>query len=390
MIFKSSSQLSPNVEVSIDNVPVNYLTLQQITVEETENMHNVAILDFVGMNPQLIHQYIDVPITFSIELRDRSTFNFYGYIVYLEPSTVTKDGLVNNSPFQITSAYCLGTSYKMKSLKSRIWENKTIAEITSEIADKYSFSFSVPNNPFKFSRLTQSGQSDWEFLVKAANRLGYSVLMDGTHVHIWDPFTSMYRTISYSLLLTIRGGKGDVSPQPGQILKFEAKVGAVTPDSSRTPDTLHLVDKTGNLLSVGNETDFESSGLATAIKSQFSNVMTVNADDYDMAQSFVVGALRKKFPITAYVEVVADPSIHPGGIVKIDEYDTDLDGYWYVTAVKHRLTQSHMVTHLELARDALGKESTAKNVSSVYATPPQPALVKESWVASKNYSNIYS
>lgn len=389
MIFKSASQLSPTVEVAIDNIPVNYLTLQQITVEEKENMHNVAILDFVGMDTQLIHQYIDVPIKFSIELRDRSTFYFYGYIVYLEPTSKTKDGLVNGSPFQITSMYCLGTSYIMKSLTSRSWENKTLAEIVTEICSKYSFSFSVPNNPYKFTRLVQAEQSDWEFITKISKSLGYSVLMDGTHVHIWDSFSSMYRNISYSMLLSIRGSKGSMGPQPGQILKFEARIGAVTTDGARTPDTLNLLDRNNKILSVETNTDFESSGLATAVKSRFLNVMNVNADSYDMGKSLVTGALRKKFPMTAHVEVTADPSIHPGGIVRINEYNTEFDGFWYVQAVRHELTQSYMVTHLDLARDSLGTTNTSKKVSAVYSAPPEPALINNEWMASKDYIHIY-
>jgi hypothetical protein len=389
MIFKSSSPLSPSVEVAIDNVPVNYLTLQEITVEEKEGMHTVASLNFIGMDPQLIHQYIDVPIKFSIELRERSTFYFYGYIVYLEPMARAKDGVVNGSPFQITTVHCFGSSYIMKSLTSRVWESKTIAEIASSIADKYSFSFSVPNNPFRFTRLVQSSQSDWEFLVSTAKKLGYSTVMDGTHLQIWDPFSSLYRNISYSMLLTIRGSKGDVSPQPGQILNFEGRIGAITPDGARTPDTLHLLDKTGKLLSVENGTEFQSSGLATAVKSRFTNVLNTNVDSYDMGKSLVTGALRKKFPMTANLQIVADPSIHPGGIVNINEYNSEFDGFWYVVSVRHELTQSYMVTYLELARDSLGNTDDAQQVSVAHKTPPDPALINNAWVSSKDYSDVY-
>ena len=177
MIFKSASQLSPTVEVAIDNVPVNYMTLQQIVVEERPGMHNMAVLTFAGLDPQLIHHYLDVPITFSIELKDRSPFTFYGYISYLEPEAIASQGVVNGSPFQTTKVYCFGSSYRMKSTTSRIWENATISEIATNIAEKYNYSVSVPNNPYRFPRLTQSGQSDWQFLVKACERLGYDVLM---------------------------------------------------------------------------------------------------------------------------------------------------------------------------------------------------------------------
>jgi hypothetical protein len=389
MIFKSSSQLSPNVEISIDNVPVNYMTLQRITIEEKENMHNLAVLDFAGMNPELIHEYIGVPITFSIELTGKDIFNFHGYITFAEPVSVTHDGVVNKSPFQMTRLYCFGPSYVMKSKHSRIWENITLSEIATEIADKYKFSVSVPNNTYRFPRLAQSGQSDWQFLVMAAERLGYSVLMDGTHIRIWDPYSALYKNVSYTMLLTIRGGRGDVSPQPGQIISFEGRIGVVTTDGARSVDTIHMLDKSGQVLSVTNGLNFESSGLATGVRSQFTNVLTVNADSFDMATRLVTGALRKKFPITASLEVVSDPSIKPGGIVSINEYNTEFDGFWYVKSVRHELTQSYMQTYLEIARDGLGKEATATNVTSPYATPPEPALVENIWVSSQNYALVY-
>jgi hypothetical protein len=390
MIFKSASQLSPNVEVAIDNVPVNYMTLQQITVEEKENMHNLAILEFAGMNTQLVHEYLNAPITFSIELTGKDIFNFHGYITFVEPVSVTHDGVINNSPFQNTRVYCFGSSYAMKSTYSCIWENKTISDIATEIANKYKFSVSVPNNSYRFPRLVQSSQSDWKFLNKASELLGYSVLMDGTHIRIWDPYSSLYQNVSYTMLLTIRGSRGAVSPQPGQILKFEGRIGAVTTDGSRSSDTLHVLDKSGQLLSVSNEDTFESSGLATGIKSQFNNVLSINADSFDMANRLVTGALRKKFPMRASVEVVSDPSIKPGGIVSINEYNTEFDGFWYVTSVRHELLQSHMRTYLELARDGLGTIATAKKATAAYAIPPVPALVGTTWISSKDYINVYN
>ena len=69
MIFRSASPLSPHVEITIDNVPVNYLSLQKVTIESKENMHDMAVLDFVGMDPTLIHEYINASLKISIELR---------------------------------------------------------------------------------------------------------------------------------------------------------------------------------------------------------------------------------------------------------------------------------------------------------------------------------
>lgn len=389
MIFKGSSDLSPTVTVAIDGVPVDHMSIKRVTLEMTENLHNLVILEFAGLNPQLIDQYIDRPLTVSIAMRDRPTTSFFGYIAYLEPLSVTNAGTVNNSPFQMTRAYCLGTSYAMKSKKSRVWENKTISEIAIELAETYKFSVSVPKDDYRIERLVQQSQSDWAFLAYVTDLWGYRLLMDGTHIHIWDPYKALNHRVSYSALYTVRGLMGNPSPQPGQIIKFDGKIGAVSPDGSRSYDTLHLLDKQGKLLSVFNEDLGEESGLGTQINSQFSNVLSINADTYEMGVKIVEASLRKKFPMTASVEVVGDPGITPGGIVNIKEYNAQFDGFWYVTSVKHEIAQTAMVSYLRIAKDSLDGATPSPNVASPYVTPPTPALQNGRWMASNEMTNIY-
>ena len=372
MIFRSASPLSPHVEITIDNVPVNYLSLQKVTIESKENMHDMAVLDFVGMDPTLIHEYINASLKISIELRERPPLNFYGYITYLEPVSVTKDGLVNKSPFQSVRAYCFGPSYKMKLKKARAWENATLAEVVQTFADDYHFSASIPHSLFKFPRLVQSSQSDWSFMTEIVKHSGYSVVMEGTHIHVWDAFKTLYHTKSYSLLMNLRGTGGNTSPQPGQILKFEARVGNTTTDGSRSPDTIHFVDKDGQLLSVTSDPSNESTGYGTAIASEFPRVMAVNADSHYLADAILFSEMRKKFPISAKIDVVADPSIKVGGVVRISEYNTEFDGLWYVRAVEHELTQSNLITRLDIARDSFGNTPANFQTSSPYTEPPAP------------------
>jgi hypothetical protein len=392
MIFKSSSQLSPNVSVSIDNTPVDYLSLQRITVELKENMHDMVILDFAGLDPETMHLFIDSAVTLNISMPLEATneYTFHGYVIYLEPFSSTKMGTANGSPFQLTRVFCLGPSYRMKGLKSSVHENKTLAEIATELAAKYKFSLSVPNDTYRFPRLVQSAESDWSFLVKASNRLGYNLMVTGSHIHIWDPYMSIARNSSYSVLYTIRGTKGDVRPLPGQILKFDGRIGNVSPDGARSTDTIHTLDSNGNILSVGNLNSQDTSSLGTPVQSAFTNVLNWNADSYETANKLVEGVLRRKFPMTASVDVVADPSITPGGIVNIKEYNAQFDGYWYVRGVRHELTQHVMATYLDLAKDSLDGIQTSPINMEPFKTPPETALIHGDWVSTKDMINVYS
>jgi hypothetical protein len=389
MIFKGHSDLSPKVTISIDAVPVDYMSIKRLTVELRENMHNVVILEIAGLNPQLITEYVDRPTKITIEMRERDTFTFCGYLAYLEPFSMSHEGTVNKSPFQMTRLYCFGASYVMKSKYSRIWENVTLSEIATELADKHKFSVSVPNDTYRFSRLVQSAESDWEFLIRSSRALGYSVVAENSHLHIWDRYKAISRKRSYSTLYTIRGTGGDPSPQPGQILTFDGRIGSVTPNGSRTFDTIHVLDRAGNLISISNEESSEQSSLGIPLESPFTNTLNVNADSYSMGQKLVTGALRQKFPLFAKVDVVGDPAIQPGGIVNINEYDTQFDGFWYVTNVHHEITMSTMLTSLEIIKDSLGTATTDPSVTTMYTTPPETALQNGVWVSERELVNVY-
>lgn len=389
MIFKGSSDLSPKVTISIDNVPVDYTSIKRLTVELREDMHDVVIMEIAGLNPRLISEYVDRPVKMSIELRERDTYTFCGYLAYLEPFSSSYEGTVNSSPFQMTRMYCFGASYVMKSKYSRTWENVTLSDIATTFADKYKFSVSVPDDSYRFSRLVQGSQSDWSFLVESAKALGYSVVVENTHIHIWDRYKAISRKRSYSTLYTLRGTGGDPRPQPGQIIKFDGRIGAVTPDGSRTFDTIHVLDKTGNIISTSNDGSLDHSGLGTPVESPFTNTFNKNADTYEMGHKLVEGTLRQKFPFFAKVDVVGDSAIHPGGIVNINEYNSQFDGFWYVTAVRHEITMSSMLTSLEIIKDAFGKSSADPSTTSMYSTPPEAALNNGIWISETEHVNVY-
>lgn len=392
MIFKNSSPISPTVNITIDNVPVDYMSLHGITIEMKENMHNLAVLEFGGLDPKTLDLFIQKPISIKIMLRDLTPCVFVGYIVFLEPFHQASLGTVNKSPFQLTRVYCFGASYKMKSLKSTVYENSTLPTIAKEIADRYKFSLSVPNDDYVFPRLVQASQSDWTFLVKTANRLGYNVMLEGTHLHIWDPFKSISRYKTHYLLTTLKGSKGDPTAQPGQILKFDGTMGIISSTTGKIPDTIHSLGKDGSIISVSNKDSMEVSGLGQPLESTFSNVLNINTDSYETAEKLVSGTLRLKFPFTANLDVVAYPSIAPGKIVRVLEFNSEFDGFWYVRGVRHEITQATMVTSLDIARDSLGSISSQSQImqADFYKNPPTPALISKTWVSSQNMVNVYN
>ena len=274
----------------------------------------------------------------------------------------------------------------MRSRKNRSWESKTLAQIATEIAQDYSLTLSVPQNNYVFPRLVQSGKSDWELLTYAANYLGYQVLMRGVHIDIWDPFAAFSRTGS-TILYAMSGNKGKLNSSPGQILKFHGVIGAITPSSARTNETMHAL--------VGNQivsTSYSAStGYGQAVQSIFKDEISGNASSVEMAEAVLQGRSREKLPYIAHVDIVGDPAIEPGMSVQVDKYDSGLDGLWIVQSVRHEISRGIAMSYL-----TLGKDSNDIGVvnSQVIASPmpelTEPVLKYNRWVTERDIIHVYA
>lgn len=385
MIISSEAQLELKFEVFIDTATIEYTSIKRVNIELSENMHDLAVLDIAGLPAEYLTEYIDLPIAIRVVVGRSRSLLFNGYISYLEPESVNKDGLINKSPFQLTRMYCFGASYTMRSRKNAAWNNVTLTDIVSTFSDRYDFSASVPQNTYVFPRLIQSGESDWSLLKKACNYLGYRVSMRTTHIDIWDPYTTLsrYSTIP---IYAMYGNSGGLNAQPGQVLKFNATVGVVTPESAKIPDKIHaLVDD--QIVTLERNT---STGYGTPVESFFADEVAQNASSVSMAQAVLQGRSREKFPYTAHVEVVGDPAIQPGMVVQLLRYNSNLDGLWIVKSARHEFLRGSAISYLTIEKDSefsstiepLEKVPTAKQI-------PDSELRNSRWITTREYVDVY-
>lgn len=385
MITTGSSSIELKFEVLIHNGFLEYSSIQRVNIELEEGKHNLATMDIAGIPPEYLDTYIDLPVAIKVTVGGVRTHTFNGYIVYLEPTSENIQGLVNKSPFQTTRMYCFGTSYVMRNRRTEVHNNKTIVQIAKEFADKYNFTVSVPNDPYVFPRLVQSGESDWEFLSKVAELSGYRVLMRGVHIDIWDPY-AVFSRIGTTPLYAMSGNKGSVSAASGQVIKFHGIVGAVTPLAAKVPDTIHALIN-GEIATLSTDV---SSGLGTAVRSMFADEVAENADSIDMANAILKGRSRQKFPYVAHVDAVGDPTITPGMAVNIDRYNSALDGIWLVTAVRHEMFRGSCMSYLTLVKDS--NFSTVIDPTEKVLPPPElttPYIKNMRWVTTQELVNVY-
>lgn len=386
MIVSSESQLELKFEVFIHNAQIEYTSIQHVSIELSENMHDLAVLSVAGIPPQYLTEYIDLPISIRVVVGRTRSRVFNGYISYVEPESVNKDGLVNKSPFQTTRMHCLGTSYVMRSRKNNVWNDVTLTEIVKTMSDRYDFSASVPQNQYVFPRLIQSNESDWSLLKKACNYLGYRLSMRNTHIDVWDPYTTLSR-FSTEPIYAMQGNIGGLNALPGQVIRFKAMAGAVTPESAKVPDKIHaLVDDQIVTLELNTST-----GHGTPVQSIFVDEVAENASSVSMAEAVLRGRSREKFPYTAQIEVVGDPAIHPGMIVQLLKYDSSLDGLWIVKSAKHEVFRGSAISYLTVEKDS-DFSSTIRPSEKVLtsAQAPDAEIRNNRWITTKEYVDVYA
>lgn len=386
MIAKSNNPLSPDVSVIIGGVEVDYSAVVSFTMFLDENMHDMCAIEMRGIHPKAITDYIDAPVRVSISSGNGRSQEFCGYVTYVEPVSVTRDGLVNSSPFQHASIVCLGASMLMKGDKSKVWENTSLSLIAQQLASDYGFSLDVQVSTYSYPRIVQKAESDWEFLVRVARLYGARVTVHGTHMRIWDKFKALGRRPSFERLTTMRNR---LDAAPGTIISFEGSFGFVTPDGYSTDFQVAALDASGAITSITSDMAKVASWTGKKHLSKFTNFVPGTSQNVTEAIHAVEVEDKETFAFNATVQVSAGAGIVPGGVVQVDEYNSNFDGLWYVKAVNHNMGSSLYMTELTIARDFdVNNDFTIPKVE-LHEMPPSPTFRNNKWTSTNKRVKKY-
>lgn len=390
MITTNLSPLGITWSVRINDAPFASKNVQRVNVSFSQNQHDVAIVELVGIPSSYISEYVEKPIHIYISIKGGKSANFYGYVSHAEARSVTHEGTVNNSPFQIIRMVCFGSSHVLRSMNTLSWDNVRLEDVVSDIAKTYRLGYSIPKDNYVFKRLVQTEESLWRLLVKACEQLGYNVTMTNSHIHVWDIDKSIARQTSYTILRGVSVKRGDYNPYPGDIVSIESTVGTPNVAQQSGDKFVSYVDEHGKLVSVDAFQLSQDASLGTPPASRFDNKLVANVDSFEKATRYIQSKVKSSFSQSADAMVYGDPSITPGGIVRVDGYGGDFDGFWYVQSVSHDLFTDTLLTNLKLIKkgsyDILPKFPTVQR----YVQPPIPVLIKDKWVMRTEYTNVYN
>jgi len=382
MIIPTFSGVRAELDITFDNVPVNYRNIVSIEFEVDENMHDYACVTLKGIPTRALDDYQGVNTYFKLSSGAKYVHEFVGTVEFIVPTSLAREGLMNGSPFQSAELRCYGASYRMRGAVSKVWNLTSLDEMAISMGRKYGFSVDAPRMPLVYDKYLQSAESDWDALVKYSSMHGMRVNLHGTHLHVYDPVMALGRQRSLHKLNT--SGRTGLSNTPGKIVEFHPVVGSGASDGVYENTIVTVLNDAGEEYDVSSQDVLGTSG-----QPRFTRREPHLAHSLREAKASVYSSAANRYDFSASVKCLGLAGAYPGGVVDVDRYNAVVDGYWYVKGVRHLINSSIFSSSLTLMKNRNRGLSEGDSVTP-YVDPPLPDLVDNTWVASIRRFNRYA
>lgn len=319
---------------------------------------------------------------------------FLGYVGSYKLIKTGTDKGFNNLLTSVVEYTIIGTSQPMQSTVNKAWKNISPSAIASQIAVKNGFRAVI--HPYT-SAITYRLQnvSDFQFLAKLAQEIGYHFYVDNTDLYFINPKVILDRSNTRNIpqfWAFNRPGLWDT------IRDFNPIVGTITPDggivANRTITGLN--PRTGNLTSAAIQNDlFTSNGSAPIAPTITKYYNRAPAESYFEATQKVQADINKNiYWLTADSELYGDFRVKPNTLVDLvgTAIPATESGIWLVRCVRHCLTMpaptgnkfdAKYTMYTQLMRDQVYTANTSEpgQTDSVLQTVP-PKLLGGVWKSS--------
>jgi len=316
---------------------------------------------YLGMNKLAIWPN-NAPVKIVWGRRPSNIQTWYGYVNHHNVNAQADSG---STATQIQYS-CLGTSKPMNTDRNRQWGQVTPTYIARKIAGEYGLRAVLTSTNWILPYEVQANESDFCFLNRIAEKVGYRFWVSGGTLYFIDP------------AVVLSGGNQQAIPafrldkmftQTDTIRQFDMNEGDNLPGAAIAYRSIYGLDKnSGQVFQATAKT--ASSPVITQIKSDR------NVTSFSEAQNIVQAwESMNQWWISAKAELFGDVALYPGKIIYLDglHMTPDTRGYWIVSAATHVLKSSRVsytresryVSQVEILRNTSGQIPNIKNVSSI-------------------------
>lgn len=351
--------LVTDIEVDGELLNLSASELKQVRISNFENKHESAVIT-TQLTKAQIDRFINKTITFNYGPRF-SGRTFHGYIIVINP----------NQDYQqdtIVDLMCFGTTWPLQSGEPRFFVNRTAPSVFAEIVLSHNLGCQVDEHPYVWPALSQTEESDWEFLQTLATRIGYVIYLYNGVIRLVNPIKALTETGIYQRFIR----SDDVLDPTRQLLDFNPSTQSLRIRDNLKPSFGYFDGTTAALTSPKGTFPYRVS-TDTPVKDRkmgevYSEAWERRIDFWNQQATARINGNATIIPgINISVQISGNPSGR-------NEYD----GTWFVRGVEHSLTNNSFQTALDLARDKFTPRSINTDFRWFFAQAAQgsPRLVK--------------
>jgi hypothetical protein len=344
------------VKVTFPNTTLQPQTIYSAVLKQNRYQHEMAILQFRDWDTQynVISSGSPVHIKFFGTFASR---DFYGYVHHVNP---TKTPGKNFSEVVV-----IGASMVMKAPSQKVWVNKTADQVIKEIAAKHGFLAVTVPHPRVYPQISQTGHTDWEFMVRLAKQSGYSLRAENTEIY-FQPHLDEYTKYRSQAPKFIQRPQEHVDgstlysfhPTIGESLNFEdgtfkSAVAVSGVDRYATTRVSSTQQKRNNSTRLTSQVEF------------FDRYDThvVAPDPITAKHEAIAADDNNTFAYRATAVVLGEPDLRPDMPVYLDGIGGEHSGYWTILGTEHSIMETERniqtyTTTLHLGADSLGSAKT--------------------------------
>jgi hypothetical protein len=355
------------VTVKFEGVDGAPFRLSSLRLRQARYEHDLMFMTFREWDASFDLIKPGTPV--SVLIKDlENPIDFYGYVHHLEPNKTPGSDNV--------TVAVIGASFVFKQPSQAIYRNITASALAIKLASKYNFSYYVTPHPRVFPQIAQSGQSDWQLLVRLARQCGYSLKAENTELY-FQPLTENFTRYKSEAKRFYMNDAND--PSGSTIYSFSPLVGETLAfdDGTKSATAVTGIDLVNDSSSIFNVTkQKQETSLRKKYQQSFFDSFQsgTTAIDFSSASYEAAAAdLLTMFPYRAQVEVLGNTELKPTMPIYLEGLSTDYSGYWIVLETEHLITNAVYTTKLTAGIDSLGSANVWTDGVSL-ETPPNPEL----------------
>jgi hypothetical protein len=329
------------------------------TIKQARFEHEIAVIQFRDWGVEYDVVKPKTPVKLIIT-GTKTKRNFYGYVHHVRTDQTPGKNF--------TEVVVIGASYLMGNPSQTVYKETTADRVIKAIATKHSFVCDPTPHPRVYPQISQTGHTDWEFMVRLAKQSGYTLRAENTELYfqpILQDFTNLRQNAPKFIM------RGVTDPDGSTIYSFKPLIGESLDfkDAKKAAIAISGIDKTSNSR-IAITKQIKNKKTRRKQQSEFFNHFdtSVVANDIQTAGYEAEAADNKNtFPYRARVEVLGNPDLRPDLPVFLDGLGTTYSGYWVVLEAEHRIIEQQLnqqlyTTVITVGIDSLGSaEAWADN-----------------------------